>query len=101
MTTNLFIGKVSFDATQSQLHDLFAQAGQVTNIVLVTDRWTAMPKGFAFIEMETQRGARAAIKRFNGTSFLNSTLVVREATPADERMGNSMSGNLVTSDSTE
>lgn len=94
MATKLYIGNLSFNLTQAQIRDLFSQAGEIKDIVLVTDRWTAMPKGFGFVEMATEEAAQEAIRRFNGYTLFERPITVHEASLREERMGNVISGTV-------
>jgi cold-inducible RNA-binding protein len=66
---------------------LFAQAGDVADVALITDRDTGRPKGFGFVEMATEEGAQEAIRRFNGFTLDSRALTVNEARPREERSG--------------
>ncbi len=85
MAKKLYVGNLSYDVTEAQLRELFAQVGEVTEINVITDRDTGRPKGFAFVQMATDEAAQAAIQRFNGYSLDNRTLTVNEARPREER----------------
>ena len=87
MSKKLYVGNLSYSTTQEQIRDLFAQAGTVTDVALITDRETGRPKGFGFVEMESEEGGREAIKRFNGFALDDRTLTVSEARPREERSG--------------
>jgi RNA recognition motif-containing protein len=87
MTKKLYVGNMSYDTTQDQIRELFSQAGEVTDVSLITDRETSRPKGFGFVEMATDEGAQEAIKRFNGYTLGNRNLTVNEARPREERSG--------------
>src|SRR5262245_41729982 len=89
MAKKLYVGNLPYSATQAQIQELFSQAGEITEINLITDRYTGQPKGFAFVEMASESDATEAIKRFNGYSFDNRTLNVSEARPREERSGGS------------
>ncbi len=89
MAKKLYVGNLSYDVTREQLETLFAQAGEVGEISLITDRDTGRPKGFGFVEMATEEGAQEAIKRFNNYNFVNRNLTVNEARPREERSGGS------------
>src|ERR1700731_2336887 len=54
---NIFVGNLSFQTTQDELHAAFAQFGNVERVNIVTDRDTGQPRGFAFVEMTEQRDA--------------------------------------------
>jgi RNA recognition motif-containing protein len=83
--TKLYVGNLSYDVTQEQMRELFAQAGEITEITIITDRETGRSKGFGFVEMTTADAASEAIKRFNGYNMDNRSLTVSEARPREER----------------
>src|ERR1041385_3512126 len=87
MNTKLFVGNLSFDTTELDLQDLFAQAGPVTEVNIVTDRVTGRPRGFAFVTMATPEGAQAAITQLGGKNVNGRDLTVNEARPREERSG--------------
>ncbi|MEP7288239.1 MAG: RNA-binding protein [Chloroflexota bacterium] len=87
MAKKLYVGNLSYNTTQEQVRALFEQAGEITDVALITDRETGRPKGFGFVEMATEDGSREAIKRFNGYTLDNRTLTVNEARPREERSG--------------
>jgi len=85
MSTKLFVGNLSFNATENQLQDLFAAFGPVTEVDLIMDRFSGKPRGFAFITMETKEGAQAAIQGLHGKDMDGRALTVNEARPREER----------------
>jgi len=87
MATKLYVGNLSYDTTEEQIRTLFAQAGEIAEITLITDRDTGRPKGFGFVQMTTEEGAQEAIKRFNGHMLDSRALTVNEARPREERSG--------------
>ncbi len=87
MNTKLFVGNLSFDTTELDLQDLFATAGPVTEVNIVTDRTTGRPRGFAFVTMATAEGAQAAITQLGGKNVNGRDLTVNEARPREERSG--------------
>jgi cold-inducible RNA-binding protein len=87
MSQKLYVGNLSYDTSETQVRELFAQVGDVTSVTLITDRETGRVKGFGFVEMNTNEEAQAAIKRFNGYSLDNRALTVNEARPREERSG--------------
>ncbi len=87
MTKKLYVGNMAYDTTQDQIRELFSQAGEVSEVSLITDRETGRPKGFGFVEMATEEGSKEAIKRFNGYMLGNRNLTVNEARPREERSG--------------
>jgi len=83
--TNIFVGNLSFQTTQDELHAAFAAYGTVERVNIVTDRDSGQPRGFAFVEMTDRSAADAAIARLNGTDLNGRTLNVNEARPKPER----------------
>jgi RNA recognition motif-containing protein len=79
MGKRLYVGNLSFNATDLDLRDLFAQSGTVADAKLVTDRDTGRPRGFGFVEMSTDAEAAAAINNLNGRDFQGRALTVNEA----------------------
>ena len=87
MNTKLFVGNLSYNVTENDLQDLFAQHGTVTEVNLMLDRSSGRSRGFAFVTMETKEMADAAIKALNGTPLDGRNLTVNEARPREERPG--------------
>jgi RNA recognition motif-containing protein len=92
MSTKLYVGNLTFDATENDLHDLFAQHGPVTEVNLMQDRVTGKARGFGFVTMETKEAADAAIQALNGKDFQGRALTVNEARPRESRTGGSGGG---------
>ena len=85
MAKKLYVGNLSYSSTESQLESLFAEAGEVVEVSVITDRDTGRSKGFAFVEMADEDAAAAAIEMFNGKEFDGRTLNVAEARPRKPR----------------
>jgi RNA recognition motif-containing protein len=85
MEPKVYVGNLSYSATEDDLRTLFAQAGVVKSVNVIRDRDTARSKGFAFVEMSTQAEAQNAISMFNGTNFQDRTLTVDMARPRTDR----------------
>ncbi len=92
MGTKLFVGNLSYETTENDLQDLFAQAGAVTSVNLMQDRATGRPRGFAFVEMATEADTAKAISMFNGQDLKGRALTVNEARPREERGGGGYGG---------
>ncbi len=92
MSTKLFVGNLSFNATENQLQDLFAAYGPVTEVDMIMDKFSGKPRGFAFITMETKEGAEAAIQALHGKDMDGRALTVNEARPREERAPRSGGG---------
>jgi cold-inducible RNA-binding protein len=85
MSTKLFVGNLSFNATQEQIQGLFGAHGTVLEVDVVKDKFTNRPRGFGFVTMETQEAAEAAIKALNGKELEGRALTVNVARPREER----------------
>jgi len=85
MSTKLFVGNLSFNTTENDLQDLFAAHGPVAAVDMIMDRESGRPRGFAFVTMETQEGAQAAIAALHGKNHDGRDLTVNEARPREER----------------
>jgi len=89
MSTKLYVGNLSYNSTEQELRDLFSQAGEISDVQVISDKATGQSRGFGFIEMSTEEGAQEAIKRFNGYSLGSRELVVNLARPRTDRQGGS------------
>ena len=87
MSAKLFVGNLSFQATEEDLRELFAQAGNVDTVRIITDQFTGRPRGFGFVEMATKEEAVKAVEMLNGRLFRDRNLVVDEARPQPQRGG--------------
>ena len=83
----LYVGNLSFQTSDEQLHQLFAQAGTVQSVTVVEDRDTGRSRGFAFVEMASKEEGEAAIAQFNGKEVNGRNLTVNEARPRENRGG--------------
>lgn len=92
MEKKLYIGNLPYSTTESELRDLFAQAGDVESCSLVMDRETNRPRGFAFVEMGSEAEAAQAIEQFNEYELDGRRLVVNEARPREPRGGGGFGG---------
>lgn len=81
MSTNLFVGNLSFQTSTSQLEGLFADFGEVTSAQVITDRDTGRSRGFGFVEMKTTDQANSAISGLDGREFDGRQLKVNVAKP--------------------
>jgi cold-inducible RNA-binding protein len=84
----LYVGNLSFKATEEEIAALFAEAGvQPDSLTLLRDRFTGQPRGFGFAEIRDDAEAEKAIAALNGKEFLGRALVVNEARPQREGGG--------------
>src|SRR4051812_49785253 len=87
MPAKLFVGNLTFTATENDLQDHFAQAGVVVSVNIMQDRMTGRSRGFAFVEMASQEDAQKAIQMFHSKDFQGRALTVNEARPREDRPG--------------
>ena len=87
METKVYVGNLSYDTTEDELRELFAQAGTVNAVDLIKDRDSGRSKGFAFVTMNSQEEANQAIQQLNGQSLGNRELKISIARPREERPG--------------
>src|ERR1035438_3367233 len=85
--TNIFVGNLSFQTSQDELHAAFAQYGAVERVNIVTDRDTGQPRGFAFVEMTDRSAAENAINQLNGADLNGRAMNVNEARPKPQGGG--------------
>ena len=83
MATKLYVGKLSYQMTDQQLHELFSESGNVASAQVVTDRYTGEARGFGFVEMATEDEAQQAIAAINGRNVGGRALVVNESRPRE------------------
>lgn len=86
MTKKLYVGNLSFQTTEDELENLFAQIGGVESVRIITDRDTGRSRGFGFVEMD-DGDADKAIEQLNGNEFDGRALTVNEARPQQPRGG--------------
>jgi cold-inducible RNA-binding protein len=91
LSKKLYVGNLSFDATENQVRDLFAEYGAVESVAMITDRDSGRFRGFCFVEMESS-AANAAINALNGKMVDDRDLRVNEAKPREERSGGGRNG---------
>jgi RNA recognition motif-containing protein len=84
MAFNIYVGNLSYDVTEAQLEELFAQHGKVTSVKIIIDQFSGKSRGFGFIEMSDKNEAQDAIQELNGSSFLDRALKVNMAKPRND-----------------
>jgi cold-inducible RNA-binding protein len=85
MSTRLYVGNISFKATEDDVRDLFSQSGEVVSVKLIKDAATGRLRGFGFVEMATNEEAQKAISQLNGNAFMDRNIVVNEAKPQERQ----------------
>ena len=84
MQSKLYVGNLSYNVSEDQLRELFGQAGEIKEVVLIMDRDTRQPKGFGFVEMINQEDAEKAIRMFHEQELDGRRLTVNMAKPREE-----------------
>jgi len=85
MGKKLYVGSISFNATEEDLGELFSSIGEVASVKIITDADTGRSKGFGFVEMSSEGDAKKAIEQLNGKKFMERALIVNEARPQQPR----------------
>ena len=81
----IFVGNLSFSATEDSIRSLFAPYGGVESVNILRDRDTGQSRGFGFVEMSNDAEGRKAVGALNSTDFEGRTLNVNEARPKEDR----------------
>ena len=85
MGKKIYVGNLSYQTTEADLSDMFAQVGRVESVQIITDRDTGRSKGFGFVEMGDDETVEKAIAQFNGKEVNGRALTVNEARPMERR----------------
>ena len=84
---NIYVGNMSYDATEEDLRQAFSQYGEVSSVNVITDRDTGRPRGFAFVEMPDDAAAQKAMEALNNTEIAGRPINVNQAKPRNSRSG--------------
>ena len=80
---NIYVGRISYEVTDEELREAFAEHGQVDSATVIMDRYTGRSRGFGFVEMGDQAEAQAAIAALNGAELKGRAIVVNESKPRE------------------
>ncbi len=83
--SRLFVGNLSYETMENDLQEYFSQAGVVTSVNLMLDKFTGKSRGFAFVEMSSVDEANKAVEMFHGKELQGRALTVNIARPKEER----------------
>ena len=83
--TNIYVGNLSYRATEDELREAFARFGQVESVQIIKDRETGRSRGFAFVEMPDAEQAKAAIEQLDSADIAGRQVKVNEARPRREQ----------------
>ena len=81
---NIYVGNISFDASEDEVRALFSAYGEVTNVNLLKDKFTGQPRGFGFVEMSVDGEAQTAIRELNGRELRGRKLTCNGGQPFGE-----------------
>jgi RNA recognition motif-containing protein len=82
---SIYVGNLSYDVTQEDLQQVFAEYGTVKQVNVPTDRETGRMRGFAFVEMAADTEEDAAIEALDGAEWMGRDLKVNKARPREDR----------------
>src|SRR5207302_4685304 len=82
MSAKVFVGNLDFRTSRDEVQSLFSQIGAIKDVFFPTDRESGRPRGFAFVEFESEEDAQKAIEKFNGYELSGRALRVN---PAEDR----------------
>lgn len=85
MSKKLYVGNLSYKATEDDLRDLFKEFETVSEVNLVVDRGTGRSRGFGFVTLSSDDDATKAVDSLNGTKLHDREIVVNEARPRENR----------------
>lgn len=83
--SRIFVGNLSYETMENDLQEYFSQAGVVTSVNLMLDKFTGKSRGFAFVEMSSVDEASKAVEMFHGKELQGRALTVNIARPKEER----------------
>lgn len=85
MAKKLYVGNISWDSSEQDLHDFFSQFGSVEEAIIIKDRMSGRSKGFGFVTFTEDSEADAAIESTHEKDFMGRPLTVNEARPMTPR----------------
>lgn len=81
----LYVGSLPYSTTEDEIRELFEAFGPIESVRIISDKFTGMSKGFAFVEMANPEDARKAVEGMHGKQLNGRTLIVNEARPEQRR----------------
>ena len=82
---NIYVSNLSYNVTDEDLNEFFAEYGEVTSARVITDKFTNRSRGFGFVEMSDDEAAKKAIAELDGGIVEGRAIKVSEARPREER----------------
>lgn len=90
---SIYVGNLSYEVTEDNISEVFAEYGTVKRVQVPTDRETGRMRGFAFVELGTDAEEASAIEALDGAEWMGRDLKVNKARPREERPRDSFGGN--------
>ncbi|MGF1497944.1 MAG: RNA recognition motif domain-containing protein [Elainellaceae cyanobacterium] len=90
---SIYVGNLSYDVTQEDLTQVFSEYGKVNRVSLPTDRETGRPRGFAFVDMDSESDEASAIEDLDGAEWMGRDMRVNKARPREPRNNGGGGGN--------
>lgn len=84
---SIYVGNLSYQVSEDDITAVFKEYGNVKRVQVPTDRETGRPRGFCFVEMETEAEETAAIDALDGAEWMGRSLKVNKAKPREDRSG--------------
>ncbi len=84
---SIYVGNLSYQVTQEDLSEVFAEYGTVKRVQLPTDRETGRMRGFGFVELDNEAEEQAAIDALDGAEWMGRDIKVNKAKPREDRGG--------------
>lgn len=84
MNNKIYVGNLDWGMTVDQLRETFAEAGEIQDAVIITDKYSGRSKGFGFVQFNTDEEAQKAIEMFNGKDLNGRNIVVNVARPRED-----------------
>ena len=90
---SIYVGNISYEVSKEDLSNVFAEYGTVKRVYLPLDRETGRPRGFGFVEMESEAEEENAIETLDGAEWMGRELRVNKAKPRENRQTNRFSNS--------
>ena len=84
MSTKVYVGNLPYGITEEKLKELFSEYGEVSEVVIIKDKYSGRSKGFGFVTFADEESAKKAISEMNEKEVEGRALKVNEAKPREE-----------------
>ena len=90
---SIYVGNLSYEVNQEDLNEVFNEYGTVKRVHIPSDRETGRPRGFAFVEMDSDASEDKAIEALDGAEWMDRQLKVNKAKPREDNRGGGRRNN--------